>query len=138
MLGIDSSNNIVKAPDWVDYSGTSVINGFSGSYVAGGKNLQYQIVGKIMYVQFDLRSPTNGGSGSATNFTIPNNASAWAGTQVGMCRTQNTTTQNVGMYQIVAGSNVLNFYTTSNNGTLNSWTDAGTRHIQGFAVINIA
>jgi hypothetical protein len=137
VLGVDTSGNVVTAPDWQNYFGTSTIRGFS-SYVAGGNNLQYQIVGKTMYVQFDLRSATNAGSGSATNFTIPNNASAWAGTQVGMCRTQNTTTQNVGMYQIAAGSNQVNFYVTSNNGTLNSWTDAGTRHIQGFAVINIA
>jgi len=137
LLGVDSGGNVVTVPGWVDYSGTSTIQGFS-SYVAGGKNIQYQIEGKTMYVQFDLRSATNAGSGSVTNFTIPNNTSAWAGTQVGMCRTQNTTTQNVGMYQIVAGSNQVNFYTTSNNVTLNSWTDAGTRHIQGFAVINIA
>lgn len=120
---------------WTDYSGTSTITGFS-AYTS--KQLQYVVMGKTMIVLFDIRSTANNGSGNATSFTLPYNSSSWAGDQVFLCRTQNSTTQATGMGIITSGTNTVNFYTSTNTGTLNSWTNAATRHIQGMLIVNIA
>ena len=118
--------------NWTDIGSLSTIVGFSAFT---SRNIQYMIDGKTMHIQFDLRGS---GSGSTTSFTIPNLASSWAGDQVNLCRTQNSTTQSTGMGIISPSTSTVVFYTSVNNGTANSWSAGVTRQVQGTFTINIA
>jgi len=118
---------------WVDYSATSTIVGFTAYNV---KLIQYRLLGnKTMIVQFQIESTAANGSGTATSFTLPFNASSW-GTQYFIYHSlNNTTTQAASVATLAAGSNVVNFYPSSSTGSL--WTTATTRHLQGQIIVNI-
>ncbi|MFT3908311.1 MAG: hypothetical protein QM737_02710 [Ferruginibacter sp.] len=127
-------NNIGSV--WTDYSATSTITGFSGY---ARKYIQYNIVGKTMYVMFDIQSSTGGGNGSTVSFTLPNNASSWGNTQYTIVHcTNNNTTQAAGLALIDAGTNTLYFSITAATSNTTGWTTATTRGIQGTVIINIA
>jgi hypothetical protein len=127
-------NGKVTDSAWVDYSATSTIVGFT-AYAA--KLIQYRLLGnKTMIVQFQIESTASNGSGTASSFTLPFNASTW-GTQYFIYHSlNNTTTQNSGVATLAASSNVVNFYPTSSTGSF--WTNATTRWIQGQIIVNIA
>ena len=119
---------------WVDYSATSTIVGFTAYAV---KLIQYRLLGnKTMIVQFQIESTALNGSGTASSFTLPFNASTW-GTQYFIYHSlNNNTTQTGGVATLAASSNVVNFYPTAATGSL--WTTLTTRWIQGQIIVNIA
>ena len=127
-------NGKVTDSAWVDYSATSTIVGFT-AYAT--KLIQYRLLGnKTMIVQFQIESTALNGSGTASSFTLPFNASTW-GTQYFIYHSlNNTTTQTGGVATLAASSNVVNFYPTAATGSL--WTTATTRWIQGQIIVNIA
>jgi hypothetical protein len=117
--------------DWVDYSATSTIAGFT-TYTT--KKIQYRLAGpKTLIVQYQIE-----GSGTNTthSFTIPYNASTW-GTQYFMCHAlNNNTTQSVGVVTISASSNVVTCSNTTS--TSASWINATNQAMRGTITINIA
>lgn len=119
---------------WTDISDSSTIVGFSNYNT---KFIRYAIHGKAVYVQWDIYSQANGGSGSNTSFTLPFNVSTFGSYQYGMYHSQNTTTQGSSLFRIAANSNVIEFSTNASNSNFNAWTDAATRGTQGFAVLSI-
>lgn len=127
-------NGKVTDSAWVDYSATSTIVGFTAFAV---KLIQYRLLGnKTMIVQFQIESTAANGSGTASSFTLPFNASAW-GTQYFIYHSlNNTITQSAAVATLAASSNVVTFYPTAATGS--SWATATTRHIQGQIIVNIA
>ena len=117
---------------WIDYSGTSTITGWtggSGAYTT--KLLQYTIIGKVMYVQFQIEG---NGNGTSVSFTLPQNVASW-GTQYFVYHSRNNTTHSASICWINASSNIVTF---SNSISTNiAWTSAVTRDIQGMLVISL-
>lgn len=126
----------VDTTTWTDYSGTSTIVGFTNF---ANKNLQYNIQGKVMLLQWDLQSMAAGGTGTTCTFTLPNNASAWGSFQIGPYHSLNNgTTQAISVWRIAAGSNLMEFSTTGSLTNVTGWLNGTTKGIQGQAFINIA
>lgn len=129
-----STSDLSDVTAWIDYSATSTIVGFSAYAV---KKIQYKkIDAATMIVQFQIESTAGNGSGTATSFTLPFNASSW-GTQYFIYHSlNNTTTQAASSCTIAASSNVVNFYPSAS--ASGNWTASTTRHLQGQIIVNIA
>jgi hypothetical protein len=133
--GVSGNPTLSLPTAWTDYSGTSTIVGFSAFAT---KTLQYFILGKLMFVQWELVATSGNGSGTTTTFTLPNNSSSGQ-TQYGTYQSiNNGTTQAAGVYRISASSNILEFAPTANVTAFSSWVNSTTRAVRGTAVINIA
>jgi hypothetical protein len=128
-----STSDLSDVTAWTDYSATSTIVGFT---VYAVKKIQYKkIDATTMIVQFQIESTAANGSGTATSFTLPFNASAW-GTQYFIYHSlNNTVTQSAAVCTLAASSNVVNFYPTASSTA--TWNAGTTRHIQGQIIVNI-
>lgn len=128
-------NTKPTATGWVDISATSTITGFT-SYDT--KVIKYNIVGKTVFVQWNIISATNAGNGTITSFTLPFNVSTFGGTdQWGICYAKNSTTPNSASFKVASGTNLIELATSANDATFNSWTTATTRQTKGFAILSI-
>jgi hypothetical protein len=97
--------------------------------------LKYVVIGKMMYVQFDLI-----GNSNATSFTfsLPFASSTWAGRQMGIHHcVNNTTTQNFCTSVVNASSSTCTLYLSNNVSNSASWTNTGTKQAQGILIIAI-
>jgi hypothetical protein len=128
-----ATSDLSDVTAWTDYSATSTIVGFTAYSV---KKIQYKkIDATTMIVMFQIESTAANGSGTATSFTLPFNASTW-GTQYFIYHAlNNTTTQAAAVCTLAASSNVVNFYPTASNTA--TWNAGTTRHIQGQIIVNI-
>ena len=121
---------------WTDYSTTSTITGFS-NYAT--KNIQYCVIGKICFVEFDIQSNSGGGNGTTCTFTLPFAASAWGAFQHGTYHSLNNgTTQAISVYRIQVSSSLIEFSTTGSLTNVTGWITATTRGIQGSIYYAIA
>lgn len=134
--GVSSSiqtqlNAKVSSPTWIDYSSSVTITGFSS---LSATYIQYVVIGKMMYVQFDFTGTSN-----ATTFTfsLPYSSSTWSGKQMAIHHAvNNTTTQAYCTSVVNASSSTCNLY-LNNNVTTNAWTNTGTKQAQGILIIAI-
>lgn len=119
--------NLLDPTDWIDYSATSTIVGWS-SFTT--KVIKYRVIGKMVFVNFGL----NGTSNSATtSFTLPSN-------------NVNATTLVNGMYAVNNGVQVRGMsVTTLNSNTIllfqnesATWTASGLKYIYGQFFYEIA
>ena len=125
-------NAKVGTPAWSDYSSSSTIVGFSSVTTSV---INYFVMGKIMFVQFNIIGTSNA---QQFSFTIPNASLSTGGVQSGIHHcVNNTTTQNYCTSYITAGSSVVTLYLTNNVTNANSWTATGTKRAEGFLTINI-
>jgi hypothetical protein len=130
-----STTTLTDFTNWTDYSSLTTLIGITLPTV---KQIQYMIMGKTMFVQFDFRCISPNGSGSSTSFTIPNNASSWGGEQRGLVQGVNGTTQVPSLWKISAGTNIVELAVGNANDTnFNSWTNGAARRILGQLFINI-
>lgn len=100
---------------WTDYSGTSTFTGWSSRSVT---ILQYNIVGKIMFVQFKIVGVTTTGNNTAS-FTLPTAAASWVDIDAAI-KTITATTTAAGNANIAASSSTVNLHPTQANGNWQS------------------
>lgn len=127
--------NLTDFTAWTDYSATTTIVGLTSLTT---KKMQYMIMAKTMFIFIDFRCASPNSSGSTTTFTIPNNASSWAGEQRGLIHGVNGTTQAVCLWKIASGSNIIEVANAANDTSFSGWTNGVARRIEGFLMINIA
>lgn len=119
--------NILDPTDWVDYSSTSTILGWS-SFTT--KILRYRVIGKQVFVQFLF----NGASNATTStFTLPSN-SVNANYTFGYS-INNGVVIGSGLVNTNISSNIVNCYSSA---TAGAWTASGTKVIAGEFFYEIA
>lgn len=118
--------NLLDPTDWVDYSATSTIVGWSSFTF---KNIRYRIIGKQVFVRYHLEGTSNSIS---TTFTVPfnnismqNMANAYAGNNGALVN---------GALLINIGSNICQGVQNGNT----NWTATGSKWIQGQFFYEIA
>jgi hypothetical protein len=116
-------NTATGIGDWIDYSATSTIVGWS-SFIT--KILQYKIIGKQVFCHFAFSGTSNS---STTSFTLPNNALFFTSCQQ---RGTDNGVENHASSVINAASNVITFsrWTSATTRTV-SWTASGSKVITG-------
>jgi hypothetical protein len=120
--------NLLDPTDWVDYSATSTIVGWSSRTTT---LIRYRIIGKQMFVQFNLIGTSNS---TSVTFTLPNNSVNLSsslthfgtnnGVNVGVCH--GTPSGN---------SNVITLYASA---VTAAWTGSGSKSTRGQFFIEIA
>lgn len=122
--------NLLDPTDWVDYSATSTIVGWS-SFTS--KVIRYRIIGKQLFCCYYLAGTSNS---TASSFTLPNNC-----VNISEVNTFHRYFNNgaagttLPTSIITSASNVVNLYTTFGGG---GWTAAGTKIIIGEIFYEIA
>jgi hypothetical protein len=114
--------------DWVDYSATSTIVGWS-SFTA--KIIKYRIVGKQMFVIFRLEGTSNS---TSTNFTVPNSAIDVTTNFVAA----NDNGISAISYGQIAGSTITFLRYTAINSASLLWTASGSKLLRGQIYFEIA
>jgi len=120
--------NLLDPTDWVDYSATSTIVGWS-SFTT--KKIRYRVVGKLVFVVVQLQGTSNS---TSLTFTLPfSNSSniytlnlAWA--------TNNGVTYTATL-EVPPSTNVCTPYYNLTNGT---WTASGSKQVFGQFFYEIA
>ena len=118
--------NLLDPTDWIDYSATSTIVGWS-SFTT--KVIKYRIIGKQVFVIFSLDGTSNN---TATTFTLPNTALTYnelAG------RFVNNGVLTAGYTRISSASNVITFLSLISSAT---WTASGNKGVTGQFFYDIA
>lgn len=119
--------NILDPIDWTDYSATSTIVGWS-SFTA--KIIRYRIIGKQMFIYFNISGTSNS---TATTFTLPNNS---INANTFFClAVDNGATSGAGYSFATNASNLIDLRKTATGGT---WTASGTKQAFGQFFIEIA
>lgn len=123
--------NLLDPTDWVDYSATSTVVGWS-SFTT--KWIFYRVIGKQIFVSFRLTGTSN--STSAT-FTLPFNAGAnFIAYSLNVGITDNGATSNTpGRVNSNTSSNLITI-TKDNSG--NAFTATGTKTLLGQIFLQIA
>lgn len=118
--------NLLDPTDWIDYSETSTIEGWS-SFTT--KTIRYRIIGKQMFFEVFLLGTSN--STSAT-FTLPNNNININNNYIP--KIINNGVVGIGLSDISANSNSFTTYSSSLG---NIFTNSGTKLVsfQGFIEI---
>lgn len=123
--------NLLDPTDWVDYSATSTIVGWS-SFTT--KKIRYRIIGKQMFVQIQLDGTSNSVS---TSFTLPNSAN-----NINSYNNSYFVDNGVaylGTFIINSASTTVTCYRWSAITTITgSWTNSGSKSIFGQFFIEIA
>ena len=107
---------------WTDYSDDSTIVGWS-AYTT--QKIYYKIVGKLVFVQFDI---TGTSDSTSTTFTLPYTQSNYVYAQVVIRIQDNTQTPVTGIFILPQNSATIDFYSTLGGG---GWTASGTKSIYG-------
>ena len=122
--------NLLDPTDWVDYSSTSTIVGWS-SFTT--KQIRYRIIGKQLFVHFFIVGTSNS---TSTNFTIPNNS---INNNEIVCAVRaidnGTTLTNFAMGRVLINSNTVNFFQNTQGA---DFTNTGTKRVSGQFFIEIA
>lgn len=129
LLTIDA--NDVYTEDWTDYSGSSVINGWS-SFTT--KIINYKRVGKIVWVEFRITGP---GSGTTVNFTLPHSCKTAMRHvfAIGRARDNGSWLTGVSYGRTTGGSSTISLVAGQAGGVTGSWSSGtGTRTVEGFFV----
>ena len=119
--------NLLDPTDWVDYSATSTIVGWS-SFTT--KVLKYRIVGKQLFYQVYLSGTSNSLN---LTFTLPNSCVNIASSSP--IRATNNGTASVGLLEISTSSSTVNCYTSVAGA---AWTASGTKTVFISSFIEIA
>ena len=123
--------NLLDPTDWIDYSATSTIVGWSSFTV---KIIRYRIIGKQIFVQYQLQGTS---ISSTTTFTLPN-------TSINIEVNQNNLTVDnsvvsLGLLQITSNSNIVSFAKwTAINSNTSTFTASGTKMVKGQFFYEIA
>jgi hypothetical protein len=105
--------------DWVDYSATSTIVGWS-SFTT--KVIKYRVIGKQVFVNFYIEGISNS---TSTTFTLPNTALYGS---INYLRLANNGVISESFFRIISSSSTVTFFTTVVSST---WTASGTKTILG-------
>ena len=117
--------NLLDPTDWVDYSATSTIVGWS-SFTT--KILRYRVIGNQVFVQFQLNGASNS---TSLTFTVPNNVRQ---SMLSACWSVNN-----GAY--AQGISVININANTCTGLQNGsgiWTASGSKQFAGQFFYEIA
>lgn len=123
--------NLLDPTDWIDYSATSTVVGWSSFTV---KIIRYRIIGKQIFVQYQLQGTS---ISSTTTFTLPN-------TSINIEVNQNNLTVDnsvvsLGLLQITSNSNIVSFAKwTAINSNTSTFTASGTKMVKGQFFYEIA
>jgi len=121
--------NILDPTDWIDYSATSTIVGWS-SFTT--KVIKYRIIGKQLFCIYNF----NGTSNSTTvTFTLPNNIASSNLRSFGFS-IDNGVTIGSNLVSQNSGSNLINVY--KDNFAVNVWTASGSKLAYGQFFYEIA
>jgi len=120
--------NLLDPTDWVDYSATSTIVGWS-SFTT--KQIRYRIIGKQIFVQFNIAGTSNS---TLTNFTLPNNCLNISPAFTAYS-TNNGVNAGITYASASINTNIINFFSS---GTGAAWTATGTKSIRGNFYLEIA
>lgn len=121
--------NLLDPTDWVDYSATSTVVGWS-SFTT--KQIRYRVIGKQVFVQFYILGTSNS---TSTTFTLPNNSVNLDETPISTLYVNNGVAGGYGYARMVKNSNTYTAYTSFSGGT---WTASGTKQIVGQFFYEIA
>lgn len=112
--------NLLDPTDWVDYSATSTIVGWSSRTIT---IIKYRILGKQMFVQVRIDGTSNS---TSLTFTLPNNS---IDTVYAHHRYINNGAVGTALQtgRILGGANLFSAWTSTNAGT---WTASGTKTIE--------
>ena len=119
--------NLLDPTDWVDYSATSTIVGWS-SFTT--KIIKYRIIGKQLFCYYNLLGTSNS---TSTTFTLPNN-SINAPRIIGFSQ-DNGITIGANLIAPNNGSNIITIYKDT---LASAWTASGTKLAYGEFFIEIA
>lgn len=122
--------NILDPTDWIDYSATSTIVGWS-SFTSGWKNIKYRIVGKQMFVLFAFDGTSNS---TSVSFTLPFNSINMIRI-IGGCYCVNNGVAVGGYYFNIKDTATVQGFTGLAAG---SWTASGTKTFIGQLFYEIA
>ena len=122
--------NLLDPTDWIDYSATSTIVGWS-SFTAGYKTIRYKVIGKIVFVEYAIDGTSNS---TSTSFTLPFNA-VNISRIIGFSYCVNNGIIVGGYYFMTQNSNIVNGSTGLSAG---SWNAAGTKTFTGQLFYEIA
>ena len=123
--------NLLDPTDWIDYSATSTIVGWS-SFTT--KIIRYRVIGKQIFVQFQLDGTSNS---TSLTFTLPSNILT---PMYNNCYAVDNGVANVGMcINFSGGTNVITGYRFNTATSLTStWTASGTKTYKGQFFYEIA
>lgn len=119
--------NILDPTDWVDYSATSTIVGWS-SFTT--KIIRYRVIGKQVFVNFAFNGTSNS---TNTTFTLPFNNANMTILVNGMYALNNGV-QVRGMSVSALNSNIITLFQNESS----TWTATGTKYIYGQFFYEIA
>jgi len=116
---------------WTAYGGTSTITGFSSTTIA---IVNYIVMGKLVFIQFDISGTSNAANFS---FTIPFTTANVKQFNFG-CAINNTSNYGtLNIYSAESSSTINLNYNSSNYTNLNTWGVSGTKRGTGFIMLNI-
>jgi len=115
--------NLLDPTDWVDYSATSTIVGWS-SFTPGYKTIRYRVIGKQVFVYFDFSGTSNS---TTTTFTLPFQMKNTTQNLIG-CYVVNNGAQGIGMCFMSANSNVFQGLLSNGSAT---WASGGGKGFTG-------
>lgn len=116
--------NLLDPTDWVDYSSTSTVVGWS---TTTQKDIRYRVIGKMVFVNYLIVGTSN--STSAT-FTLPFNSVRQIDT---FCYSVDNSTGSLGLVEISQNTNVATGFFG-----LNAWTALGSKRLRGQLFYEIA
>ena len=120
--------NLLDPTDWVDYSATSTIVGWSSRTTT---QLSYRILGKQMFVMFSFIGTSNS---TSVTFTLPNDSvgtNSW--TTFGYA-VNNGAATGAGLVQRTSANTIVCYRDSIGN----TWTASGTKRISGEFFMEIA
>ena len=120
--------NLLDPTDWIDYSATSTIVGWS-SFTT--KQISYRIIGKQMFVMFSFIGTSNS---TSVTFTIPNDAIGVNSFTVFGYDVNNGVATGAGLVQRASANTILCYRDSIGN----TWTNSGSKRISGEFFIEIA
>ncbi len=126
---VDNINPSSLSLTWTDYSTTSTIVGWSaGATIV----LKYCIIGKLMFVQYNISGTSNS---TAVSFTLPNTANGTQGFPTAFITDNSAPLLTNGYTSIVTGTSHVDVYSTGQGA---GWTASNLKIIVGsfFIAIN--
>jgi hypothetical protein len=118
--------NLLDPTDWIDYSSTSTIVGWS---VLPIKIIRYRVIGKMVFVNVNLNGTSNN---ATTTFTLPfQNKNI---EPINMAYVANNGSTLIGAFGMIANSSICTCYQNFSS----AWTASGTKYIYGQFFYEIA
>lgn len=120
----------VAMGNWIDYSNTTTITGFSSVTT---KKVQYLVLGKLRIVQYQIIGTSNA---TTFTFTLPFSGNSFGDQFFVGHAINNTTTHNIVTARVVASSSTVDLF-LGNNTSANTWVASGTKRAEGTLTIAI-